>query len=176
MDFFDVVKHRYSHKAAFKPDAVPEDHLKAIVSAGVAAPSGMNTQSTEFIIVTDAALRQRIGALASSAPLNTAPALIAVVSNPQPLSSGTSFYLEDYAAATMSLTLAATALGYASGWIDVVFRNPQAQQTVRELLGIPESRLLTAIVPVGLPAEPGQRRTKKPFEQRASWDRYGAQC
>ncbi len=138
MDFFDVVKHRYSHKAAFKPDAVPEDHLKAIVSAGVAAPSGMNTQSTEFIIVTDAALRQRIGALAGSAPFNTA-------------------------------------LGYASGWIDVVFRNPQAQQTVRELLGIPESRLLTAIVLVGLPAEPGQRRTKKPFEQRANWDRHGAQ-
>ena len=46
-------------------------------------------------------------------------------------------------------------------------RNP-----VSELLNVPDDRRLMVIVPVGLPGEPGPRRTKKPFERRASWNRY----
>ncbi len=43
---------------------------------------------------------------------------------------------------------------------------------VSEILGIPDDRLLSVVIPVGKPAEAATRRAKKPFEERASWNRY----
>lgn len=173
MEFFEVVKKRYSHKAAFDPgSAVPDEHLVRIVEAGIAAPSAANGQSAEFIIVTDRALIVQIGGIANSVPLRTAPALIAVVSDTGECAPGVSYCLEDYAAATENMLLAATALGYSCGWVDYVFRDPAKREPVSELLHVPEDRRLMVIVPVGLPGEPSPRRAKKPFERRTSWNRY----
>lgn len=173
MEFFEVIKRRYSHKAAFDPSRpVPEEHLIQIVEAGVAAPSAANGQSAEFIIINDKALRDQIGAITGSVPLKTAPALIAVVSDMGTVGPGVSYYLEDYAAAMENMLLAATALGYSCGWIDAIFKDPTIRNPVSELLYIPDDRRLMAIMPVGLPGEPGTRRPKKPFERRASWNRY----
>ena len=79
MEFFDVIRARYSHKAAFAPAPRPADEdLRRIVEAGMAAPSAMNRQSPEFIIITDAGLLERIGEITNNAVLKTAPAMIAV--------------------------------------------------------------------------------------------------
>lgn len=173
VEFFEVVKKRYSHKAAFDAShPVPEEHLVQIVEAGMAAPSAGNGQSAEFVIVNDRALINRIREITGSVPLKTAPALIAVVSDPGEGGPGVSSYLEDYAAATENMLLAATALGYSCGWIDGPLRDPAMRATLSELLYIPDDRQLMALVPVGLPAEPGPRRPKKPFNRRASWNRY----
>jgi nitroreductase len=168
MDFFEVVKKRYSHKAAFKRDVIPSDEdLRRIAEAGIAAPSAGNNQSPEFVIINDDALVDRIGEISQRVPLQTAPRMIALVSDPK-----AGCHLENYAVATGYMLLAATALGYSCGWVDGPFLNPAVRDPVSELLGLPDDRLLIVIVPVGLPAEPGPRRPKKPFERRASWNRY----
>lgn len=173
MEFFEVVKKRYSHKGAFDPThPVPREHLVQIVEAGIAAPSAANGQSTEFIIIDDKALLAQIGEITGSVPLKTAPASIAVVSDVGTGAPGVSYYLEDYAAAMENMLLAATALGYACGWIDAVFKDPAIRNAVSELLYVPDDRRLMAIMPVGRPGEPATRRPKKPFERRASWNRY----
>ncbi|MBC7239180.1 MAG: hypothetical protein H5T71_03665, partial [Chloroflexi bacterium] len=43
------------------------------------------------------------------------------------------------------------------------------------ILAIPADRALALIIPIGRPAEEGPRRIKKPFAQRASWNRYAVE-
>lgn len=173
MEFFEVVQKRYSHKVAFDSShPVSDEHLVKIVETGMAAPSAANGQSAEFILINDKAIIEQIGRITNNVPLKTAPAMIAVVSDLGEGGPGVSYCLEDYAAATENMLLAATALGYSCGWVDWVFKDPAVRDPVSELLNVPEDRRLMVIMPVGLPGEPGPRRAKKPFERRASWNRY----
>lgn len=172
MDLFEAIARRYSHKAPFRTDPVPKEDLRRIVEAGMAAPSGLNGQSPEFIIVNEPATLRRIGEITGIDTLRTAPAMIVLVSNPREPAPGYSALVEDYAAATENLLLAATALGYACGWEDAIVQREPVRQALYELLAIPPDHPLQVIVPVGLPAVPGPRRSKKPFPQRASWNRY----
>lgn len=172
MEFFDTIAQRYCHKAAFRPDPVPDEHLRRIVEAGMAAPSPNNAQASEFVIVNDPHTLRRIGEIGGTVPLQTAPAMIVLVVDHIRLAMGPIGYLEDYSCATTQMLLAATALGYSAGWIDGIFRDPAKRTPVCELLGIPDDRLMIVIVPVGLPAVDGSRRPKKPFAHRASWNRY----
>lgn len=61
----------------FKPDAVPEAHLEAILRLGAQAPSGYNLQPWRFIVVRDAKNRQRLRAAAMDQPkVSEAPVVI----------------------------------------------------------------------------------------------------
>lgn len=175
MEFFDAIAQRYCHKAAFGPDPVPDAHLRQIVEAGMVAPSPHNVQACEFVLVNDPDTLRRIGEIGGGAPLSTAPAMIVLVVDHNRPAKGSVRYLEDYACATTQMLLAATALGYAAGWVDGMFRDPAKRTPVCELLGIPDDRLMIVIVPVGRPAVDGPRRPKKPFAQRASWNRYAVE-
>ncbi len=176
MEFFEVIQARYSHKARFDPQAaVPREDLQRIVQAGMAAPSANNRQSPEFVIIDDPSLLRQIGAATENVPLRTAPAMIAVVTDPryrEVFDIQSECLIADVAAATENLLLAATALGYCCGWLDGPFVEEEAQSKAAELLALPADRAIALIVPVGKPGEPGARRVKKAFAQRASWNRY----
>ena len=101
MDFFETVEKRYSHKGRFRPDAVPLENLERIAKAGLAAPSGSNSQCVRLIILRNS---DELGTLRTLSPnhggLNTAPAAIAVLTKAQ--TGDLNFEVEDYAAATES--------------------------------------------------------------------------
>jgi len=179
MEFFEVIKARYSHKARFDPaQPVPKEDLIRIVEAGMAAPSANNNQSPEFILIDDPALLRQIGELTTSVPLRTAPAMIAVLTRPrfrEVFDIETECLIADYAAATENMLLAATALGYCCGWLDGPFVDSAVRSQVEALLAIPADRALALIIPIGRPGEASPRRTKKPFAQRASWNRYAVE-
>lgn len=46
-----------------KPDPIPEDDCAAILDAAIRAPSGGNSQNWRFLVVTDPAIRRRLGPL-----------------------------------------------------------------------------------------------------------------
>jgi nitroreductase len=46
-----------------KPDPVPEELITRVLDAAVRAPSGGNAQSWAFVVVRDAGLRQKLGAI-----------------------------------------------------------------------------------------------------------------
>ena len=175
MDFFVAAAKRYSHKARFAGPAVPRDDLRKIVEAGIQSPSGGNRQSPEFVIIDDPATISELGRFTTNPIMASAPALIAIVSRPRmrvALDFETECLIADNSVAALSVILAATALGYCSGWLDHSFLNRVARELAQALLGIPDDRLLVMVVPVGHAGEESARRVKKPFEQRASWDRY----
>ena len=58
-DFLKVIKARRSVRN-FKPDPVPDDHVKKILEVARWAMSGANGQPWEFVVVKDPSLRQRV--------------------------------------------------------------------------------------------------------------------
>ena len=136
----------------FKPEPVPEETLKAILEAGLRAPTGHNDQSWFLSVVLDQALLQEINeggkAVMRTIPVPWiaelgknekfrmfygAPAVVFVAARKDAVSP-----FADACAAIQNMLLAAESLGVGSCWIGFAkfyFAGPE--QLAR--LGIPES-------------------------------------
>ncbi len=82
------------------------------------------------------------------------------------------FQKEDCAAAVENILLAITALGYASVWVDGWLRRENRAEIMGQLLGLPESKVIRVILPIGIPSEEGPRKEKKSFSERAWFNTY----
>ena len=63
MDLAAAIDARYSYRGDYLDKAVSKDDLKKIVAAGLAAPSGKNAQTTNFVVVDDPRLLSDIGTM-----------------------------------------------------------------------------------------------------------------
>ncbi len=168
MDVFEAIEKRHSYRGAFARRPVPRADLERIVAAGIRAPSGYNGQSTSFVIVDDPGLLARLAEVTGSALIGGAPAAIVAVMDPDATpGKDFRFGVQDYAAAVENMLLAVTALGYATVWLDGLLRREERAAKVGALLGVPASREVCVVLPVGAPAERGAQREKRPFAERA---------
>ncbi len=174
MDLFDAMTARHSYRGAFTDAPVPREDLTRIVQAGCDAPSGCNAQTTEFVIVDDPALLGQIAELLDKPVVRTAKAIIACVVEPREVFHGVSFEKEDCAAAVENILLAVTALGYATVWLDGMLRQLDRAERIGALLGVPAGKRVQVLLPLGVPADPVEGPEKKPFAERAGWNRHGA--
>ena len=174
MELFEAIKKRHSYRGKFLDQAIPRKDLVKIVEAGIAAPSGKNEQTTDFVIVDDPLLVEEIAVIAEKPFIKTAKAVIACVVNPKPVFHGISFEVEDVSAAVQNMLLAITALGYASVWIDGNIRLDGKSDRLNSLLGVKAPRYVRIILPVGRPATVERQKEKKPFDERAWFNRHGS--
>ena len=176
MDVFEAMAKRHSYRGPFRDQAVPREDLRRIVQAGIQAPSGRNRQTTTFVIVDD---RRLIRAIQEMHPTNKAMQqacayIVCVIDKlPEAIYEGHSFQVEDCAAAVENMLLAITALGYATVWIDGWLRQEGRAERIGSLLGLAEDKIVRVILPVGVPAEMHSQKEKKPFEERAWFNRCG---
>ena len=174
MEFFESIDRRYSHKERFLPDAVPIADLEYIAKAGLAAPTGYNSQCVKLVILQG---RSEVEPLCNVVPTDgmlTAPAAIAVLTDSKAHSNPSNFELEDYAAATAQMLLAATALGYASLWLDSPYFDEGKQKAALDVLGASDRYHLRVVLPIGLPDGTGSRRDKLPFNERVSYGKMSS--
>ena len=170
MDFFDVVSSRYSYRGEFLDRTIPDEHVRKILTAGIQAPSGYNLQTTSFIVVTDPAIRAAIAAVMPTPATRTAPLMIVPISQNEE-KDGLSFEIEDYGISSENLLLAITALGYASVLMDGYVKLG-AGKAIAEILGVPADYTVRAVLPVGVPKDPGAQAPRKPFEERVHFDKF----
>lgn len=177
MEFFETVAKRHSYRGPFRDRRIPRDDLRRIVEAGLMAPSGKNEQTTTFVIVDEPDLVRRIAEIpGGNKAVQFAKAFIVCVVDrePQAVYEGLSFQVEDCAAAVENLLLAITAMGYASVWVDGWVRTQGRADIIGELLGIPKTKTARILLPVGVPEkEVISAVQKKPFDQRAWFNRHG---
>jgi len=173
MDLFDAIAKRHSYRGEFTAARVPRAHLETIVQAGIQAPSAKNEQVASFVIVDDPALLAQLAAIVDRPVCNTARAAIVCITDPRPVYEGISFEAEDCAASVENMLLAIAALGYASVWLDGALRLEGKAARVGQLLGVPHGKTVRVLLPLGVPAQPGQQKPKLPFGQRAWFNRYG---
>jgi nitroreductase len=176
MELFEAISQRYSYRGAYQQQPVPEEDLRKIVQAGLDAPSGKNLQTTRFVIINDPDKLGLIKAVFAGQPfIATAPAFIAAFYDVEEQAASEfpyTFEIEDASAAIQNILLAITALGYASVWLDGVLRNEQRAEKIGDIIGLPASKRVRILLPVGIAAEDGPRKQKQPFAERVRFNSW----
>ena len=174
MTTFEAISARYSYRGKYLPTPIPRAHLKMIMEAGCAAPSGCNKQTTAFIAVDDPEVLAKLKAVIDPPMADTAPAFICVLTRKIIAYRDRTFYIHDYGAAIQNALLAIADLGYASCWVEGhITDTDRIGHKMAAILGVPEEYELIAYLPVGIPEAPGKRVKKKPLDQRAWFNGFG---
>jgi len=103
---------------AFKPDMLPRETIDAIIEAGLYAASGMNTQNTVIVAITNKEVRDRLSCANAAVmgsdrdPFYGAPVVLVVLAE-----KSRRTYVHDGSLVMGNLMLAAHALGVGSCWI-----------------------------------------------------------
>jgi nitroreductase len=161
MDTLEAIRTRRSVRQ-YTGEKIPRADLEILVDAARLAPSGNNKQPWDFIVVTDEGMINQLKI--ASQWMDKAAAIIAVVMDPS-----SRWWLEDASAAVENILLASVALGYGTCWLEG-YTLPREDE-FKELLGIPKSKRLITLVPVGVPAE-SPVVEKKPLSEVIHWERY----
>lgn len=174
MNTLEAIAARYSYRGKYLSTPVPREHLKLILEAGYAAPSGCNKQTTSFIAVDDPEILAKLHGVIDPPLGETAPAMICVLTREIIAYRDRTFFVQDYSAAIQNMLLAIADLGYASCWIEGhVTDADRIGDKMAAILGVPEEYHLICYLPVGIPAEEGKRVRKKPLSERAWLNGFG---
>lgn len=167
MDVLEAIKSRRSIRK-YKRDAVPQDLVLKVLEAGRWAPSAGNSQPWEFIVLRNEEVKKRVAdATTHGKFLKEAPIGIAVVIDPK----ASTHPVEDGAAATQNILLAAHALGLGACWIGS--HGSVYEEKVKKILGIPQGKRLLSLISIGFPAESpsGFRKELAQMTYRDSYSR-----
>ncbi len=132
---------------------VEKTKVETMLRAAMAAPTGMNRQPWHFTVVTDrAALQALAGSNRAAQMVATAPMAIVVSGDSERMARGGArdLWVQDCAAATENLLLAAHAQGLGAVWTST-YPNEQRMQDVTRALNLPENLVPFNIVIVGYP-------------------------
>ena len=161
-----IMKRRSIRK--FTDEPVEQDKLTRLLEAAMAAPSAMNGQPWEFVVITDKKVIDRFRKALPFGKMN-APAVICVLgsSRMQKNKAGDKFWVQDCSAATENILLAATALGLGSVWVGI---HPVAmfKRQVSDILNLPDGVTPLNLIYLGYPAEEREPRTQYE-EKRVRW-------
>jgi nitroreductase len=159
MDIFEAINTRRSIRA-YTDMPVTDDILHRILAAGMMAPSAGNEQPWEFVLIRE---KKKLQAISEAHPhadmVQYAQAAILACGNMSRVTHG-EFWVQDLAAATLNILLAAHALGLGSVWVGVHPREKRVAD-IRKVISLPEGIVPFALLPVGYPAE-----------EKASQDRF----
>lgn len=165
MDILEAIKGRRSIRR-YESRAVPEETITQVLEAGQWAPSASNFQPWKFIVVQDEKVRKELARVATYGSfIAQAPVAIAVVIDP----GASNHPVEDGAAATQNVLLAAHGLGLGSCWIGSY--GSIYEDRAKEILRIPDNLRLLSLISLGYPAEE-RRSNRRSLSELVSYDRY----
>ncbi|MBZ5588568.1 MAG: nitroreductase family protein [Acidobacteriia bacterium] len=147
----------------FAPAPLTDSEMGHLLEAARWAPSAGNVQPWRFVAVTSPRRRQSLARSAGQEFVADAPVVIAVCAVPEESARrygerGRSLYvLQDTAAATQNILIAASELGLASCWVGAF-----DEASAAKALGLPAGWRPVALVPVGHPLEAPPRRERRP--------------
>jgi len=162
----------------FSDAAVSEEQLETILEAGRWAPSYINSQPAEFIVVRDPEVRARMADVLRRVTISwqgfqQAPVVLVVAVD---AAKDPRHHVEDGAAAAQNMALAAHSLGLASFWAGVYGGadgkgGPEAD--LRAVLSIPKGHRIIAVLPIGVSAYEA-KSTRRPLGEIVHRDRYAS--
>lgn len=152
----------------FRCEAVGTSDLEALLRAAMAAPSAGNQQPWQFVVIRRRQDLEAIPTIHPHAAMACKAPLAILVCGDLAGARYPDYWVQDCAAATENLLLAAHALGLGAVWCGV-YPNLERVAAFRERFGIPGEIFPMALVVVGHPAE-----TKPPADRydpgRVHWE------
>jgi 5,6-dimethylbenzimidazole synthase len=185
MELITAINQRQSCRD-FLEENIEQDSLEKIIEAGIMAPSPLNSQPWDFIVITNNIVKEQIcnGAQKCKAKameasgwqwlekysvefLRTTPVIIVVTGDKT--KSGVDIFQEDgpmayqhaCAAAIQNMLLTSHALGLGSVWFTLFDK-----ESVKELLNIDDNKVPLAFVCLGKPAKNGAKAPRKPMANK----------
>jgi nitroreductase len=159
----------------FRPDPVPQEALDNILQVARWSGSASNRQAWSFLILRDRETLQKLAEISGPNAQHAAKAPLAIVlvldGDPERVIHET--YDDGRLAERIMLAADAYGLGSCIGW----FR-PEPMVAAKDLLGIPQEKLVRTIISIGYPDEEAQRARPKPAQARkplrdlVHYDRY----
>lgn len=172
METLECIESRRSIRK-YKKKEIPDDILNKILEAAIHAPSAGNLQDWVFIVVKNKEKKQKLAEAAYGQRfVAEAPVVIVVCSDLKRISyygqRGIELYsIQDAAAATQNLLLAAWDCGIGGCWIGAF-----DEDEVSKILSLPEYVRPLAIVPLGYPAEK-PRKPARGLKDKVFLEEYG---
>ncbi|MGE5424120.1 MAG: nitroreductase family protein [Syntrophothermus sp.] len=168
----DVIFQRKSIRS-YTDEPVSKQELKHLMKAAMAAPTAKNMQPWSFIGLTDRKLMDQLAeGLPYAKMLFYAPAAIVVCGDLSKVfpSSSTELWIQDCAAATENILLAATSVGLGAVWT-ALYPYPDRYSLVQNLLHVPPGNVPFSLVPVGHPrdSEPPKNKYK---QENIHWNKW----
>lgn len=165
MDAIEVLKTRRSVRRYLKKP-VEKEKIETIIDCARLAPTAINIQPWEFIVLTDFQIKKNVaeatdyGKFIQDAPV----ALIVICKNVK-------YFLEDGCAATTNIVNAAHALGLGSCWI-AGNKKPYADK-ILDLIHAPKDYRLVSLISLGYPLEtPRENKLKRPLSEVIHWESF----
>lgn len=155
-ELLELLKSRRSVRG-YKPDAVPEEALDAVLEAGTYAPTGGGAQSPVIVAVRDKNVRDTLMALNAKVmgkdtdPYYGAPVVVLVLAD-----GGRNTCVEDGSCVLENMMLAAHAVGLASVWVHrekEIFESPEGKALLKQW-GLPETLRGVGSIALGYAAGP----------------------
>jgi nitroreductase len=146
MSFLDLARSRRSVRQ-YQPTPIPGDLLQQVIEAARWAPSAVNSQPWEFIVITDPEVKQAVYDLAGVLGLKwkqllSAPVVIVICARKL-----TAYSRDDCIFAAENMLLCAADLGLGTCWIGGFNENK-----LKRLLSIPQGYHLPGMLTLGYPA------------------------
>ena len=173
LDVFEAIKERRSIRA-YTDEKVSDKDVERLIDAARWAPSAGNIQPWEFVVVKEGETKRRLSdAALNQTFIETAPVVIVVCADLNRSSMGYGsrgknlYSLQDTAAATENIILAAQELGLATCWVGA-FREEEVAKAVKA----PRNLRPVAVVPVGHPAERPVAPPKRSVNENVHYETF----
>jgi nitroreductase len=173
LNVFEAIKKRRSVRA-YTSEEVSEEDVERLIEAAMWAPSAGNIQPWEFVIVRNAETKRRLSdAALHQTFIEEAPVVIVVCADVARSSwgygsRGSNLYcLQDTAAATENMLLAAQALELATCWVGAFH-----EDEVAKVVNTPRNVRPVAIVPVGRPTKKPNAPPKRPIREIIHYETF----
>lgn len=164
MEVLEAIKKRASIRS-YLDKSIENEKLEHIIEAARQAHTARAIEPWEFIVLTD---KDKIKAVADITDhgkfMKDAACCIAVYCQ------DTKYYLEDGAAATQNILLAATALGIGSCWI--AGDKKAYAKDISLSIGVPEDLKLVSLISLGYAKEEARKQRKRALKDVLHWQRF----
>jgi nitroreductase len=169
-DNIDFILKRRSIRR-FETQPVEEEKITTLLRAGMAAPSAVNSQPWEFVVVTDESILQKLRAALEYGKM-VAPLVIVPLGSPKVAANpaGETYWVQDCVAAVENILIAAANIDLGAVWVGV-YPRVRKMAAVREILNIPVDVFPLCLLHIGYPAEQ-KPATSKYKTERVHWQKY----
>lgn len=173
VDIMEAIVGRRSIRA-FKSQDIPRAIVEKLIEAAQWAPSAGNAQPWTFVIVRKAEIKRKLAKAAlEQAFIEEAPVVIIVCADEERASKAygergrTLYCIQDTAAATQNIHLAAHSLGLGTCWVGAF-----DESKVGEIIAAPQGVRPVVMIPVGYPAETPQPRKRRPANETTEYEMF----
>ncbi len=163
---FDEILHSRRSIRRYQDKSIPSDMLNAVLEAGRLAPSSRNSQDWHFTVVTNPDLRKKlVTACHDQDMVEQAPVTLVVSHKDLPLMvCGQNRGTVNGSIALSFMMMKAADLGLGTCWLGA-FTN----DTIKDILDIPDEYTVIAVTPLGYPDESPAARPRKSMDEIVSF-------